>query len=123
MILVIGGMGQGKLAAVLRNTEYTEKDVTCTPGVGKPVLNNLQEAVRSALAEGKTQEQILAELAGHAVIISDEVGCGVVPVDRFEREWRETVGRICCLLAKDAEQVVRLFCGVPMVLKGETQWK
>lgn len=123
MILVIGGMGQGKLAAVLRNTEYTEKDVTCTPGVGKPVLNDLQEAVRSALAEGKTQEQILAELAGHAVIISDEVGCGVVPVDRFEREWRETVGRICCLLAKDAEQVVRVFCGVPMVLKGETQWK
>lgn len=123
MILVIGGMGQGKLAAVLRNTEYTEKDVTCTPGVGKPVLNNLQKAVRSALAEGKTQEQILAELAGHAVIISDEVGCGVVPVDRFEREWRETVGRICCMLAKDAEQVVRLFCGVPMVLKGETQWK
>ena len=95
MILVIGGMGQGKLAAVLRNTEYTEKDVTCTPGVGKPVLNNLQKAVRSALAEGKTQEQILAE----------------------------TVGRICCMLAKDAEQVVRLFCGVPMVLKGETQWK
>ncbi len=123
MILVIGGMGQGKLAAVLRNTEYTEKDVTCTPGVGKPVLNNLQEAVRSALAEGKTQEQILAELVGHAVIISDEVGCGVVPVDRFEREWRETVGRICCMLAKNAEQVVRLFCGVPMVLKGETQWK
>ena len=123
MILVIGGMGQGKLAAVLRNTEYTEKDVICTPGEGKPVLNNLQGAVRSALAEGKTQEQILAELAGHAVIISDEVGCGVVPVDRFEREWRETVGRICCLLAKDAEQVVRLFCGVPMVLKGETQWK
>ena len=123
MILVIGGMGQGKLAAVLRNTEYTEKDVTCTPGVGKPVLNDLQEAVRSALAEGKTQEQILAELAGHAVIISDEVGCGVVPVDRFEREWRETVGRICCLLAKNAEQVVRVFCGVPMVLKGETQWK
>ena len=123
MILVIGGMGQGKLAAVLRNTEYTEKDVTCTPGVGKPVLNDLQEAVRSALMEGKTQEQILAELAGHAVIISDEVGCGVVPVDRFEREWRETVGRICCLLAQDAEQVVRVFCGVPMVLKGETQWK
>ena len=123
MILVIGGMGQGKLAAVLRNTEYTEKDVTCTPGVGKPVLNDLQEAVRSALADGNTQEQILAALAGHAVIISDEVGCGVVPVDRFEREWRETVGRICCMLAKDAEQVVRLFCGVPMVLKGETQWK
>ena len=59
----------------------------------------------------------------NAWVITDEVGCGVVPVDRFEREWRETVGRICCMLAKDAEQVVRLFCGVPMVLKGETQWK
>ncbi len=123
MILVIGGAGQGKLAAALRNTHFTEADVTRTLGEEKPVLDRLHEAVRAALGEGKTQAQILAELARHDVAISNEVGCGVVPADRFEREWREMVGRICCETARNADEVVRVFCGVPMVLKGEKQWK
>ena len=78
MILVIGGAGQGQLAVALRNTGYTEADVTRMLGADKPVLNGLQEAVRNALLEGKTQEQILAELLWHEVVVSDEVGCGVV---------------------------------------------
>ena len=88
MILVIGGAGQGQLAVALRNTGYTEGDVTRTLGADKPVLSGLQEAVRNALLEGKTQEQILAELLWHEVVVSDEVGCGVVPMEPFEREWR-----------------------------------
>lgn len=123
MILVIGGAGQGQLAVALRNTGYTEGDVTRTLGADKPVLSGLQEAVRNALLEGKTQEQILAELLWHEVVVSDEVGCGVVPMEPFEREWREIVGRICCELAKNAEHVARVFCGIPMMLKGECEWK
>ena len=123
MILVIGGAGQGQLAVALRNTGYTEADVTRMLGADKPVLNGLQEAVRNALLEGKTQEQILAELLWHEVVVSDEVGCGVVPMEPFEREWRETVGRICCELAKNAEYVARVFCGIPMMLMGGCEWK
>ena len=51
MILVIGGAGQGQLAVALRNTGYTEADVTRMLGADKPVLNGLQEAVRNALLE------------------------------------------------------------------------
>lgn len=123
MILVIGGAGQGKLAAALRNTGYTEADVTTTPGADRPVLNGMADAVRAALAAGEAQEQILSKLLRHAVVICDEVGCGVVPMERFEREWRENVGRICCVLAEKSDVVVRIFCGIPMVLKGEAQWK
>ena len=54
-----------------------------------------------------------------AVILCDEVGCGVVPMDRTDREWRERVGRTCCYLAERAERVIRVYCGIPMVLKGE----
>ena len=123
MILVIGGAGQGKLAAALRNTGYAQTDVTHTPGADFPVLDGLQDAVRAALAEGKTKEQLLPLLARHTVVVCDEVGCGVVPMEPFEREWRETVGRICCELAKNADVVARVFCGIPMVLKGEAAWK
>ena len=46
------------------------------------------------------------------VIISDEVGCGVIPLDKFDREWRECVGRELCGLAADADEVWRVNCGI-----------
>ncbi|MBE5785357.1 MAG: adenosylcobinamide kinase [Clostridiales bacterium] len=123
MILVIGGAGQGKLDVLLRNTNLKAEDVTERLGEDKPVLQHLENAVREAIAAGMTQEQILAELLWHEAVLCREVGCGVVPVDRMEREWRETVGRICCKIAQDADEVVRVFAGMPMVLKGERKWK
>ena len=51
------------------------------------------------------------------MIICDEVGCGVVPLDRDERAWRELVGRICCELAEQAAAVYRVCCGLGAQLK------
>ena len=56
------------------------------------------------------------------ILICDEVGCGVVPVEPAQRARREAVGRLCCRLAERAERVERIFCGLPMVLKGEGPW-
>ena len=57
-----------------------------------------------------------------AIVTCDEVGCGVVPVEPAQRARREAVGRLCCRLAERAERVERIFCGLPMVLKGEGPW-
>ena len=51
------------------------------------------------------------------VIICDEVGCGVTPLDRTDREWRERVGRTCCRLAERAEAVYRVRCGLGARIK------
>ena len=51
------------------------------------------------------------------VIISNEVGYGLVPVEEEQRRYRETAGRVNCLLAKQAEQVIRVSCGIGMRLK------
>ena len=59
------------------------------------------------------------ELARYDVVIATEVGGGVVPVSPEERTAREAAGRRNCLLARQAETVARVFCGIPMVLKGE----
>lgn len=68
-------------------------------------------------------EEDLEGLAGrlaeqYAVVIASEVGGGVVPVDPAQRWAREQAGRLACLLAQRADTVVRVFCGIPTVLKG-----
>lgn len=53
----------------------------------------------------------------NAVVISQEVGCGLVPVEPEQRRFREAVGRLNCLLAESAETVERVCCGLGMRLK------
>ena len=55
----------------------------------------------------------------NAVITCDEIGCGIVPIDRADENWREAVGRLCCALAQKADAVVRVIAGVPQFIKGE----
>ena len=71
-------------------------------------LDDLQEKLRS-LADRLSQKE---------VVIATETGCGVIPLDPRERRNREAAGRLSCLLAERAENVVRICCGIPQVLKG-----
>ena len=54
----------------------------------------------------------------NAVITCDEIGCGIVPIDKTDRLWREMSGDACQYLAARAARVYRVVCGIPMVLKG-----
>lgn len=51
------------------------------------------------------------------ILVTDEIGYGIVPIDAFEREYREETGRICCLLAEKSEEVWRVCCGLGQRLK------
>ena len=67
------------------------------------------------MADGKDIVAVIDEISekNHDItIISTEIGYGVVPMDKGDREWRETVGRTCCYIAKKADEVVRVVCGV-----------
>ena len=117
MILIIGGAGQGKLDYVLQKTGYAPDQVAHTPeeARSKPVFDGLEQWPH--LDEGA-----LLSVNPDLILICDEVGCGVVPVDPAQRAWREDVGRLCCRLAQRAERVERIFCGLPMTLKGDKPW-
>ncbi len=114
LVLIVGGAAQGKLAFARRElgvaawSDGALGEADCVYGLHQ-ALRTLPEP-RSALA---------AWLAAHpeGVIICDEVGCGVVPLDRDERAWRELVGRICCELAEQAAAVYRVCCGLGAQLK------
>lgn len=53
-----------------------------------------------------------------AVITCDELGCGIVPVAKQDRLWREMTGDACQYLAERAKKVCRVTCGLAEVLKG-----
>lgn len=53
----------------------------------------------------------------HRILVTDETGCGIVPMEPFERRYREETGRICCLAARDASQVWRVCCGIGQRIK------
>ena len=51
------------------------------------------------------------------LILMDEIGCGVIPMEREERLWREETGRAGCYLAAHAESVERVVCGCGVRIK------
>ena len=119
MILIVGGMAQGKLAFARRELGV---DAWSDGVIGKEAcIYNLHRALRDQPEAEDLLEQWLTEHPD-GIVICDEVGCGVVPIAREERAWREAVGRLCCALAKRADTVERIFCGIPMTLKGDSAW-
>ena len=117
MILIIGGAGQGKLDYVLQKTGYGPAQVARTPEEARtrPVFAGLEDWP-------ELDETALLEANPGVILICDEVGCGVVPMDKEDRSWRERVGRTCCTLAERADCVIRMYCGIPSILKGEPEW-
>ena len=116
MDFIVGGKAQGKLAYVMQHYRISREDVcdgaVCTPEEAEhaAVLWRYHEFIRRF-------PECRPVFRGDAVVLCDEVGCGIVPVDREERQWRENVGRAGCVLAAEAERVTRIVCGIPIRLK------
>lgn len=130
MKLVIGGIAQGKLEYVLSKYGMRKSMVWdgCLPDdmedMGrkeKPmIINGFHRWVRSRILDGGCpEEEIRLFLDRHedCIIICDEIGNGIVPIEPFEREYRERVGRILVQLAKRAEGVERIICGIGQKIK------
>ncbi|WP_424987623.1 bifunctional adenosylcobinamide kinase/adenosylcobinamide-phosphate guanylyltransferase [Microbulbifer sp. S227A] len=57
--------------------------------------------------------------AADLVIVTNEVGQGIVPDNPLARRFRETQGRLNITLARECHTVVQVVVGLPRVLKGE----
>ena len=80
---------------------------------------SVQPPADAAGAAAVTYEDVLAGLAlSGKILICEDISCGVVPMDAETREWREAVGRMNAALAAQADTVTRIFCGLPLELKG-----
>lgn len=128
MELYIGGEAQGKLAYVLE-TKKMKKEAVCHLGEDfgcEANWNNYQifdcfhEYIRRCYEQQIDVFMMVEQLKKRmqeTIIICNEVGAGIVPMKREEREYRELVGRVCCELAKHATRVERIVCGIGVRIK------
>ncbi|MDF1495627.1 bifunctional adenosylcobinamide kinase/adenosylcobinamide-phosphate guanylyltransferase [Caproiciproducens sp. CPB-2] len=127
MELYIGGYAQGKLTYVLKKTGIPPERVydaaaaaTDCAETKAAVINHFHILVKTLLEEGKDPEDRIREILARnprVIVISDEVGNGIVPADAGEREYRERLGRILCGLAEKADKVERIVCGIGQKIK------
>lgn len=132
MKLVIGGRAQGKLNYVLQH--MTDENYQIYDGVFPDegelfnltkknewlIVNRFHNWVNKELKENRNPEEELEAFLKKGVrfvIISDEIGNGIVPVDAFERDYRERTGRMLITLASQADEVVRVICGIGQKIK------
>lgn len=108
MILIVGGLGAGKREFAMETFGIRMEDLSCAVLDERPALYDLQKMEPLPTVES---------LADKRIVICNEVGSGVVPIDREERAHREAVGRLCVELAKTAQAVYRVQCGIGMRLK------
>ena len=111
MMFVTGPLFAGKRDYVCRAMGWTQEQLAAR------AVWDVQYLAADAPDAGALAE-LADRLAGYEVVIATEVGGGVVPVDKNERAAREAAGRLGCLLAQRADAVVRVFCGIPVYLKG-----
>ncbi len=135
MFLVTGGAYNGKKDWSAAHWKIADEDfldgAVCgadDPGVsgtdysacGIRALDNFHLLVKRWIVAGLDPDAMTDSLINAGpdlIIITDEIGSGIVPADKSERDYREIHGRICCRLAKEAQEVWRVFCGIGQRIK------
>lgn len=125
MILITGGASQGKLKFVTEHFRPKEiiNGADCDLSIPKNAecAINYHELIRRLMHENADTAAFTRKFCAenqNAVIIMNEVGSGIIPIEKSEREWRENVGKCGCIIAESASAVIRMTCGIPTVIKG-----
>lgn len=81
-------------------------------------LTNLMMAEADVAAESAALVELLPTLPGRVVLVSNEVGMGIVPDNALARRFRDHAGRLHQSIAAVAPRVVLTVAGLPMFVKG-----
>ncbi len=80
--------------------------------------------ILSGIKEKQILEKINAMLANlrkkkaKTIIVSNEVGLGIVPKNKLARNFRDIAGKINQIIAQESDTVFFMVAGIPMQLKG-----
>ena len=78
----------------------------------KPPSNKSWQSERDAFLK------LLPNLAGTIILVSNEVGMGIVPLGEINRQFQDEQGRINQAIAAIANKVSFIAAGLPIMLKG-----
>ena len=60
----------------------------------------------------------LRDLPGPVILVTNEVGLGIVPMNQLARRFRDQSGFLAQRIAEIADRVVLCVAGIPMIIKG-----
>ncbi|MCL2045884.1 MAG: bifunctional adenosylcobinamide kinase/adenosylcobinamide-phosphate guanylyltransferase [Oscillospiraceae bacterium] len=122
MKLVFGGAYQGKLEYAMEAYEVSETDIyrcsednTDFPQAAK-IVYELDKWILALIKAGIDTDTAISDFMKNntdTCIIANDISSGIVPYEPQLRQWREAVGRALAAIAKESDEVVRLFCGIP----------
>ena len=108
MKLYVGGAWQGQEELARQENPAAE------------IWSSFHETIREAVQRGEDPRAFarkMVEMHPKVVIVANEVGAGVVPMKAEDRAFREAVGRALCIIAQEAETVIRVVCGIGTRIK------
>ena len=124
MILIFGGACQGKKTFARESFGLSEEDIACCTAEGEPdwsrkALSGVEQYLLGCLQRGEDPANTPLEgpMVEEKILICQEIGSGIVPIDPLMRRWREETGRALQRLARRSDQVWRVFCGIPQRIK------
>jgi len=82
-------------------------------------LNNLIVDEARFREERSALLETLPALPGRVILVSNEVGMGIVPLGELTRRYCDEAGRLHQALAQLCDRVAFVAAGLPLVLKGE----
>jgi adenosylcobinamide kinase / adenosylcobinamide-phosphate guanylyltransferase len=84
-------------------------------------LSNLMAAERNTESEGDRLVDALLGVEGPVVLVSNEVGAGIVPDNALARRYADALGTLNQRVAAAVENVVLVAAGLPLILKPQQQ--
>ena len=130
MIMITGGAYSGKKAYAKERFGFSDEDIlnggecTLEAVFTAKCVADYQFLVKRLLEENEDAQEFTERLckeAPNAVVIINEIGAGIVSLEKNDRIWREETGRAGCLIARNSSEVIRLACGIPTTIKGENK--
>ena len=103
MILIYAGAYQGKLDFARKSFGIKEEDICyCNSDMesidfGKKVIYGLEKFIYGYEKRGQSADEYIRAqlpLMNDKIIICEDISRGLVPMDKLERAWRETNGRV-----------------------------
>ena len=106
MILVFGGAYQGKTAFVEKTLKFGKDEIFLY--------------VLGSVERGENPIEYIQQnlpMFRDKIIICDDISCGIVPLGKDLRLYRDQVGKIMQILSREADEVYRIFCGIGEKIK------
>lgn len=126
MIFVFGGSYQGKTDFVKKTFSLTDEDIF-VPEEGMTEFETDRKAIShmERFIYSRIEKELPVfdwfdehmEMFRDRIVICDDISCGVVPIEKILRLYRDNVGKQMQIFSREADEVYRVYAGLGEKLK------